>query len=98
MQRQIVSAPTVDAIEKLVTNRLCEYNAWESAGLTLKKQVIRRGGQVCGMMLIAHGPKKQACHAIWSGPEHRILFYDTAGKRFAEVTICDAPDYHRMAA
>ncbi len=98
LQRQIVSAPTLEAIEQLAAQRLCEHNAWETSSTTMKKQVLRRGGRICGMMLIAHGPKRQACHAIWSGPEHRVLFYDTAGKRFAEVTLCDAPDYHRMAA
>jgi hypothetical protein len=38
------------------------------------------------------GPQRQKAYAIWAGDEHRLLFYDAVGIRFAEATLSEAPD------
>jgi hypothetical protein len=43
-------------------------------------------------MLQVRGPKNQLCHAIWAEAENRLLLYNTAGVRFAEIRLSEAPD------
>jgi hypothetical protein len=31
-------------------------------------------------------------YALWAGEEHRLLFYDSTGLRYAEVRLSESPD------
>ena len=37
-------------------------------------------------------------YAIWVCEEHRILFYDSTGLRFAETRLSDSPEAIKQAA
>lgn len=90
--REIVALPTLTALTGYVQQVLCQENGWEPEATQLTRLPIRRGSQLCGLMLQVRGPKNQLCHAIWAEAEHRLLFYNTAGARFAEVGLSEAPD------
>lgn len=90
--RLVVSVPTVGALEEYVRERLCEQHRWEADQTTLYRFLIRQASQVTGLMVHVEGPRAHKGHAIWAGLENRILLYDSAGQRFAEVQLSDAPD------
>jgi hypothetical protein len=37
-------------------------------------------------------------YAVWAGDEDRVLFYDSAGQRFAETRLSEGPDARELAA
>lgn len=90
--REIVALPTLTALAGYVQKVLCQENGWEPEATHLTRLPIRRGSQLCGLMLQLRGPKNQLCHAIWAEAEHRLLLYNTAGVRFAEVRLSESPD------
>lgn len=95
--RLVVSAPTLGELEEYVRLRLCEQNRWAAEQTTLQRFLIRRRNQVNGLLLQLEGPRAHKCHAIWAGPENRVLFYDTTGLRFTEVQLSDSPDLEQCA-
>jgi hypothetical protein len=90
--RLVVSAPTLASLEEYVQTRLCEHHRWEVVQTVVRRHLIRRTSQVCGLLIQLEGPRAHKSHAIWAGEENRVIFYDTAGQRFAEVQLSDAPD------
>jgi hypothetical protein len=36
--------------------------------------------------------------AVWAADEDRVLFYDSAGQRFAETRLSEGPDVRELAA
>jgi hypothetical protein len=42
-------------------------------------------------MFHVEGPRLLKTSAVWAGDEHRILFYDSTGARFSEVTLSEGP-------
>ena len=48
--------------------------------------MITRSGRSCGALFFqVQGPRQVKAYAVWAGEEDRILFYDSAGVRFAQV-------------
>ena len=90
--RLVIAAPTVATLEEYVQNRLCEHHRWEAVQTVVKRHLIRRSHQVCGLLILIEGPRAHKSHAIWAGLENRVIFYDTMGQRFAEVQLSEAPD------
>lgn len=90
--RLVVAAPTVATLEEYVQSRLCEHHRWETVQTVVKRHLIRRSRQVCGLLILIEGPRAHKSHAIWAGLENRVIFYDTMGQRFAEVQLSEAPD------
>ena len=79
----VASLATVDALRLYVLHTLCSHDRLDPAQTPLFQGVITRHGKPCGLLFEAHGPRLLKTHAIWAGHEHRILFYDCTGERFA---------------
>jgi hypothetical protein len=98
---QMRSVAAVGSIEKLrqhVLVTLCSHDHLDPAQTPLQQAVIIRRGKPCGMMFQVQGPRSLRSHAVWAGEEHRILFYDSNGERFAECRLSDSPDPRKLAA
>ena len=54
--------------------------------------------ETCGLFFQVEGPRLLKTYAVWAGDEHRILFYDSTGRRFQEVRLSESPAAGRMAA
>jgi hypothetical protein len=87
-----VALPTLDQLRQFVRQRLCEQDHLDPLGTPLLEGPIRRNGTMCGRFFEIQGPRLLRSHAIWASDEHRILFYDCAGMRVAEVRLTESPD------
>ena len=94
----VVAAASLDELEKLVQRTLCEQDRLDPQQAPVRRTAIRRGGRFVGLYFSVRGPRLLRCHAIWACHEHRILCYDSAGVRFAELRLCEAPDPAALAA
>jgi hypothetical protein len=92
MNAQVVALPSYDELREFVRLALCERDRLDPAQATFRQARIRRGDRTCGLFFQAQGPHQQRAYAVWSGDEHRLLFYDAAGNRFREVRLSEAPD------
>jgi hypothetical protein len=92
----VASLPTVDALRNHVLYALCSHDQLDPAQTPLLQAVITRQGKPCGLFFEVQGPRLLKTHAIWAGPEHRILFYDSTGERFAVTRLSESPDPRRL--
>jgi hypothetical protein len=88
----VAAAPTLAELHKLVHQTLCKRDRLEAEQTPLLRGLIKRGGKPCGLFFQIEGPRLMKNYAVWAGDEDRILFYDSAGERYAEIHLSEAPD------
>jgi hypothetical protein len=94
----VAALPTFDDLRRFVRKHLCAHDRLDPEQTPLLEGPITRRGQACGLFFQVDGPRLLKTYAVWAGEEHRILFYDCNGQRFAEVRLSEAPDPAKMAA
>lgn len=77
---------SLEEIQAFAQERLCAVNAWSADAARLVPLPLSRGGQPCGVLFRAQGPKRLTAHAIWAEAERRLLVYDSAGRRAEEFS------------
>jgi hypothetical protein len=92
MESPVVSLPTIDLLRQYARDVLCSRDRLDPAQASLRQAAIHRGGRPCGIFFQVMGPLRQKAYAVWAADEHRLLFYDASGVRFAEAKLSDAPD------
>ncbi len=98
MDVRVVPLPSLDELRGYVKEVLCTQDRLDPDQATMRQALVRRGGRTCGLFFQVEGPRLLRTYAVWAGDEHRILFYDSTGERFAEATLSDAPDPTKLAA
>src|SRR3954468_18240282 len=98
MNLHIVALPTVDHVRDYIRRTLCERDRLDPDQAQLREGMVKRRGRPCGLFLQVQGPRLLRTYAVWAGDEHRILFYDSAGERFAEARLSESPDPSQLAA
>lgn len=98
LNRPVIAVPTLEALQGYVHQTLCQHDRLDLEQSPLKRGLIRRSGRPCGMLFQVEGPRALKTHAVWSGEENRILFYDSAGMRFGETRLSESPDPGSVAA
>jgi hypothetical protein len=98
MDARVVPLPTLDQLRQFVLHTLCERDHLDPTQARLRQALVRRGGRTCGLFFQVEGPRLLRTYAVWASEEHRILFYDSTGERFAEARLSDAPDPQKLAA
>ena len=93
----VASLPTLDELRHFVLKALCAHDHLDPAQTPLHQAVITRSGRPCGLFFQVQGPRLLKTYALWAGEENRIIFYDSTGKRFAEVRMSEAPDPVKLA-
>jgi hypothetical protein len=91
MDVRVVPLPTLDRLRQYVLATLCECDHLDPHQVLLRQAPVRRGGRPCGLFFQVQGPRLLRTYAVWAGDEHRILFYNSTGERFAEAKLSDAP-------
>ena len=94
----VAALPSLDALRAHVLTTLCNRYALDPRQTPLYQGVLRRRGKPCGLLFEVAGPRLLRARAVWAGDENRILFYDSAGERLAEVRLSEAPDPLDLAA
>jgi hypothetical protein len=90
-RRSAAIARTFEQLERLVRQLLCSKDRLDPQETPLKCTPLRRRNAVCGVLFVLHGPRRLRSLAIWVCEEHRVLCYDSAGTRFAEIHLAEAP-------
>jgi hypothetical protein len=98
MDLQVVPLPTFDQIRDFVRRTLCDRDRLDSEQAQLRQGLVKRRGRPCGLFFQVQGPRLMRTYAVWAADEHRILFYDSTGERFAEARLCESPDPAKLAA
>lgn len=75
-----------------MAHALCNYERLDIEQVQVRRTVMRQGPQIIGLVVRIQGPRLMRSHAIWAEKEHRILFYNSAGQRFAVVSLAEAPE------
>ena len=97
MDVRVVPLPTIDQLRLFVRDRLCEIDHIDPEQAHLRQAVIRRRGRPCGLFFQVQGRQLLKTYAVWTGDEHRILFYNSKGERYDQVRLSDAPDPTKLA-
>ena len=88
----VVCLPTLEGLREHVRSVLCRHDHLDPGQTPLHQAVITRSGRPCGLFFQVEGPRLVKAYAVWAGEENRILFYDSAGQRFAQTRLSEAPD------
>jgi hypothetical protein len=94
----VVALPTLEDLQQFVHEHLCDHDRLDPEQTPLMRGTIRRSGRPCGLFFQVEGPRLLKSYALWAGDENRVLFYDSAGRRFSEVQLSEAPDPTQVAA
>jgi hypothetical protein len=97
MELPVVTLPTLDQLRNYVRQTLCDRDRLDAAQAHLRQALVKRRGRPCGLFFQVQGPRLLRTYAVWAGDEHRILFYDSTGDRFAETRLSEDPDVGRLA-
>src|SRR5262245_28216230 len=98
MDVPVVPLPTLEQLRQFVRETLCAHDRLDPQQARLRQALIRRSDRSCGLFFQVEGPRLMKAYAVWAGEEHRLLFYDASGTRFAEARLSDAPDPHKLDA
>jgi hypothetical protein len=88
----IAALPSFDDLRRFVRHALSERDHLDPEQTPLFEGLITRGGRVIGLFFQLEGPRLLKTYALWAGEEHRLLFYDSTGLRYAEVRLSESPD------
>ncbi len=77
---------------------LCSHERLDMEQAQIRRTFMRQGTQIVGLSIRVEGPRLMRSHAIWAERENRILFYDSAGHRFAIVKLSESPELSQLAA
>ena len=98
METTVAALPDLDALRRHVFLTLCDHDRLDPEQAVLQQSVIFRAKRPCGLFFETRGPRLLRSYAVWAGEENRILYYDSAGARFGETRLSEAPDPLKLAA
>lgn len=88
----VVALPSREDLRQFARQTLCDHDQLDTDQTPFYEALLTRSGRPCGLYFEVHGPRLVRSCAIWAGEEHRILFYNSMGDRFAEFRLSEAPD------
>jgi len=89
--------PTAEDVQSHVLEVLCAHDHVDPRQASLRQANVNRNGKSCGVLFEVCGPRRLRTYAIWSSNEKRILFYESAGIRFAETRVINEASMHSMS-
>ncbi len=91
MSRAVVAFSAIEELAEFVHSVLCDKDALDPAQAPLFRTPLRRGNRACGYVFHVEGPRLLRTSAVWSSDDNRIIFYDSSGLRFQEITVSESP-------
>jgi hypothetical protein len=98
MDARTACLPTLDELLRHVLEVLRGHDQLDPGQTPLYQAVLSRSGRPCGLFFQVQGPRRVRTYAVWAGDEDRVLFYDSAGQRFAQTRLSEGPDARALAA
>ncbi|HMO36356.1 MAG TPA: hypothetical protein PKA06_09955 [Gemmatales bacterium] len=88
----VYSTNSLHDLEQFIVAGLCAHENLDQAQVKVQRSLLRKGDAKIGLFIRISGPRLMQSQAIWIEPESRLLFYNSAGKRFATVKLAEAPE------
>jgi hypothetical protein len=88
----------MNELEGFMIDGLCDHEKLDRQQVRIQRSVMRKGLAIVGLVIRIEGPRLMRSQALWVEPENRILFYNSAGQRFATVKLAEAPEMGLLAA
>ncbi len=88
----------MNELERFMIDSLCDYEKLDREQVRIQRSVMRKGLAIVGMVIRIEGPRLMRLQALWVEPENRVLFYNSAGQRFAIVKLAESPEMGLLAA
>ncbi|MFM8272052.1 MAG: hypothetical protein ACKODX_06915 [Gemmata sp.] len=98
MSQAVVAFSAVGELAGFVHTQLCAKDALDPTQAPLFRTPLKRGGRACGLVFHVEGPRLLRTSAVWSADDGRVIFYDSSGLRFKEVTLSESPPLEREGA
>ena len=98
MVTSVLQFGSLNDVRDYVNQIFCSYYQLQLGAFQMTERLLVRGGKPCGVHYCLHGPRAVRFTAIWETLRNRILFYDSAGERFFNAQVIEAPDLDRVAA
>ncbi len=87
----VVAFSAVEELAAFVHEVLCDRDALDRGQTPLFRTPLKRRGKTCGVIFHVEGPRLMRTSAVWSADDDRIIFYDSTGTRFREVSLSESP-------
>src|SRR5262245_25266692 len=91
MSQAVVACAAVEELAAFVHQVLCDKDALDPAQTPMFRTPLKKAGRACGLIFHVEGPRLLRTSAVWSTDDDRIIFYDSCGLRFREVTLSESP-------
>ena len=91
MSQGVVACAAVEELAAFVHRVLCDRDALDPTQTPLFRTRLTKAGRVCGLVFHVEGPRLLRTSAVWSADDDRIIFYDSTGTRFREVSLSESP-------
>ena len=72
------------ALLTAIVQKVCDHEAMESSQSKVEFRFLVKNGARCALEVAVRGPRRMRPTALWSWADAKVLFYDSAGKRWAE--------------
>jgi len=92
----VFSTRSILELEQFISSAVCEQERLDQQQMAVKRSLLRSGQQLIGIVFRVDSWHRRHGHALWIEPENRILFYNSAGARFAEVKLLEAPELDQV--
>ncbi len=89
MSSEVVTVDGVESLAAFVHEVLCEKDALDPAQTPMFRTPLKKAGKECGLVFHVEGPRLLRTSAVWSADADRVIFYDSIGTRFREVTLTE---------
>jgi hypothetical protein len=94
----VYSTSSMNELEHFMIDSLCDYEKLDRQQVRIQRSVMRKGSAIIGLVIRIEGPRLMRSQALWVEPENRVLFYNSAGQRFATVKLAESPEMGLLAA
>jgi hypothetical protein len=91
MSQSVVVCAAVEDLAAFVHQVLCDKDVLDPAQTPLFQTPLKKAGRTCGMIFHVEGPRLLRTSAVWSADDDRVIFYDSTGHRFHEVSLSEGP-------
>jgi hypothetical protein len=88
----VFSTTSFSELEQFMAQTLCNQERLDVGQVKVRRTLMRQGSEIIGLVMRIEGTRMMRSHAIWAERENRILFYDSAGHRFAIVNLSESPE------
>jgi len=89
MSSAVVAFNAVEELAAFVHQVLCDKDALDLNQTPLYRTPLETAGRDCGLIFHVEGPRLLRTSAVWPADSDRIIFYDSTGVRFKEVTLSE---------